>query len=278
MTGFVERVRRTTDSIGTARGKKILLTARVPTSLKGCAHAGLDPAKWSRQNLIDFLTLAPFLSTETDIPVAEFRAACGRIPIYTCMEFTIGTRQMTREEKRAAAALLYAAGSDGIYLFNYFVAWDAGFEVDTDVLAELANPELLIGKDKLYTLAIPRYPVPGVSLPGQVPIRLKKGQEKSVTVRTHEPVRPGSVVLRIECADTVITGDLRVWINGTYLPQGLTPSQPQVFPERIWPSLPVMKKTLEFVADPALLKDVNVVTIQANRPVTVEWVYLGVRH
>jgi hypothetical protein len=39
-----------------------------------------------------------------------------------------------------------------------------------------------------------------------------------------------------------------------------------------------MKKTLEFVADPALLKDVNVVTIQANRPVTVEWVYLGVRH
>ena len=185
---------------------------------------------------------------------------------------------MTREEKRAAAALLYAAGSDGIYLFNYFVAWDAGFEVDTDVLAELANPELLIGKDKLYTLAIPRYPVPGVSLPSQVPIRLKKGEEKSVTVRTHEPVRPGSVVLRIECADTVITGDLRVWINGTYLPQGLTPSQPQVFPERIWPSLPVMKKTLEFVADPALLKDVNVVTIQANRTVTVEWVYLGVRH
>ena len=278
MTGFVERVRRTTDSIGTARGKKILLTARVPTSLKGCAHAGLDPATWSRKGLIDFLTVAPFLSTETDIPVAEFKAACGSIPIYTCMEFTIGARQMTREEKRATAALLYAAGSDGIYLFNYFVAWDAGLEADTEVLTELANPELLTGKDKLYTLAIPRYPVPGVSLPSQVPIRLKKGEKTSVTMRTHEPVRPRSVVLRIECADTLATGDLRVRMNGTDLRQGLTPAHPQVFPEKIWPSLPIREKTLEFMADPAILKDVNELSIQANRPVTVEWVYLGVKH
>jgi hypothetical protein len=278
MNGFVERVRRMTNDIGAGRGKKILLTARVPTSLKGCAHAGLDPGTWSRQGLIDFLTVAPFLSTETDIPVAEFRAACGRIPIYTCIEFTIGARQMTREEKRAAAALLYAAGSDGIYLFNYFVAWDTGFQVDTEVLAELASPELLRGQDKLYTIAIPRYPVPGVSLPGQVPIRFKKGDEKSVTIRTHEPLRPRSVVLRIECAETITTGDLRVWINGTYLRQGLTPSQPQIFPEKIWPSQPVRERTLEFEADPALLKDVNEVTIQANLPVTVEWVYLGVRH
>ncbi len=39
-----------------------------------------------------------------------------------------------------------------------------------------------------------------------------------------------------------------------------------------------MEKTLEFNVDPALLKDSNAVVIQANRVVTVEWVYLGVRH
>jgi len=99
-----------------------------------------------------------------------------------------------------------------------------------------------------------------------------------VTMRTHEPVRPRSVVLRIECADTLATGDLRVRMNGTDLRQGLTPAHPQVFPEKIWPSLPIREKTLEFMADPAILKDVNELTIQANRPVTVEWVYLGVKH
>jgi hypothetical protein len=278
MTDFVQQVRRLTDSTSVARGRKILLTARVPTSLQGCAHVGLDPATWSRKGLIDFLTVAPFLSTETEIPVAEFKAACGSIPIYTCLEFTIGARQMTKEEKRAAAALLYAAGSDGMYLFNYFVAWDAGFHADTDVLAELANPELLIGKDKLYTIAIPRYPVPGVSLPGQVPIKLKKGDEKTVVVRTVEPVRPRSVILRIECADTLAAGDLQLKMNGVALARGVRPSTPQVFSENIWPSLPLREKTLEFIADPDLLRDANELTIQASRPVTVEWVYLGVKH
>jgi len=278
MTRFVESVRQLTDSIGSTRGKKILLTARVPTSLKGCAHLGVDPATWSRKGLMDFLTVAPFLSTETDIPVKEFKAACGDVPIYTCIEFTIGARQMTREEKRAAAALLHQAGSDGIYLFNYFVAWDAGFEADTEVLAELANPELLIGKDKLYTIAIPRYPVPGVSLPGQVPVKLRRGEEKSVIVRTFEPSRPRSIIVRIECSDSLIAGDLRVKMNGVLLSGGVRPSLPQIFPQKSWPSLPVEEKTLEFVADPSLLKDTNELAIQASRLVTVEWVYLGVRH
>ena len=278
MTDFVERIRRMTDSIGRVRGNKILLSARVPTSLKGCAHLGVDPATWSRRGFIDFLTVAPFLSTETDIPVHEIKAACGSIPVYTCLEFTIGARQMTREEKRAAAALLYAAGSDGMYLFNYFVAWDAGFEADIDVLKELANPELLNDKDKLYTIAIPRYPVPGVSLPGQVPIHLSKGDVKVVTVRTHEIVRPNSVVLRIECADTLAAGDLQLRLNGKALGNGVIPKNAQIFPQKSWPSLPVREKTLEFVVDPALLKDISEVMIQANRAVTVEWVYVGVKH
>ena len=163
-------------------------------------------------------------------------------------------------------------------LFNYFVAWDAGFEADTEVLKELADPDLLTGKDKLYTIAIPRYPVPGVSPTGQVPLRLKKGDAKSVTVRTHEPVRPRTVVVRIECADTLTTADLSVRLNGTILQNGVIPKSAQIFPEKTWPSLPVREKTLEFTADPALLKDTNEVLIQANRAITVEWVYVGVKH
>jgi hypothetical protein len=228
--------------------------------------------------LVDLLTVAPFLSTETDIPVAEFKAACGSTPVYTGMEFTIGTRQMTREEKRAAAALLYAAGADGMYLFNYFVAWDYGLQADTEVLPELADPELLIGKDKLYTLAVPRYPVPGVSLPGQVPLRLGAGEEGLVTLRIHEPVRPRSAVLRIECAGPIAPKSVRARLNGKPLVSGRTPSTLQVFSEKGFHPLPEVTNTVEFIVDPNDLKESNALTIRVGDPAQVEWVYLAVRH
>jgi len=278
MTEFVRRVRHLTDSTGRARGRAILLSARVPSSLRGCTYLGADPGKWAREGLIDFLAVAPFLSTETDIAAAEFKKACPGIPVYTGMEFTIGARQMTRQEKRAAAALLYASGSDGIYLFNYFVAWDAGFEADIDVLRELAHPDSLVGKDKLYTLAIPRYPVPGVSLPDQLPLVLAKGEEKSVILKTHEPLQPRSGVLRVECAGELLPGDLDVRWNGLALGRGVRPENPQVFPEKIWPSLPVRENMLEFAVDPASVKAENQIVIRSGKDMKVEWVHLGVRH
>jgi hypothetical protein len=277
MTEFVGRVHRLADSLIQTRNKKILLTARVPSSLNGCEHVGLDPTTWCKAGLIDFLTVAPFLSTETDIPVAEFKAVCGSVPIYTGMEFTIGTRQMTREEKRAAAALLYSKGSDGMYLFNYFVAWDAGLEADTDVLRELACPDSLVGKDKLYTIAVPRYPIPGVSLPGQLPLRIESGMERSIHIQTHEPTMPRSVIVRLECAEDLSPDDLHLGFNSDTQSTGKIPLQPQIFPERVLGPLPLTGKTLEFSIDPAELKSQNVLTVKARRPVTLEWVYLAVR-
>jgi hypothetical protein len=278
LTGFVERVRRFTDSVGTARGHRILLVARVPSSLRACAHVGVEAGEWCRKGLVDLLTVAPFLSTETDIPVAEFKAVCGSVPVYTGMEFTIGTRQMTREEKRSAAALLYAAGADGMYLFNYFIAWDYGLQADTEVLSELADPALLVGKDKLYTLAVPRYPVPGVSLPGQVPLRLGAGEEGQVTLRIHEPVRPRMAVLRIECAGPIAPISVRARLNGKPLVSGHTPSTPQIFSEKGFHPLPEVTKTVEFIVDPNDLQESNALAIRVSGPAQIEWVYLAVKH
>jgi hypothetical protein len=278
MTGFVQQVRRLTDSLGTARGHRILLAARVPSSLHGCEHLGVDPATWCRKGSVDLLTVSPFLSTETDIPVAEFKTACGSVPVYTGIEFTIGTRQMTREEKRAAAALLYASGADGMYLFNYFVAWDYGLQADTEVLPELADPALLTGKDKLYTLAVPRYPVPGVSLPGQVPLRLGAGEEGQVTVRIHEPVRPTSAVLRIECAGPIAPLNIRVRLNGKPLVSGHTPSTPQIFAQKGFHPLPEIAKTVEFDVDPNDLQESNTLSLRVSDRAQVDWVYLAVKH
>jgi hypothetical protein len=278
MTEFVRKIRRLTESTGAARGRTIRLSARVPSSLRGCAYLGVDPAAWAREGLIDFLAVAPFLSTETDINAAEFKRVCPGIPVYTGMEFTIGARQMTRQEKRAAAALLYAGGSDGIYLFNYFVAWDAGLDADTEVLRELAHPDSLVRKDKLYTLAIPRYPVPGVSLPGQLPLVLKGGEKNSVTLRTHEPVPPKRAVLRVECSGRIEPGDLRLEWNGSLLGAGTRPDSAQAFPEKIWPASPVRENMLAFPVDPASIRGENRLVIAGAKDLKVEWVHLGVWH
>jgi Right handed beta helix region len=279
MTAFVRRVRTMLDTIGTRRGKRLLLAVRVPTSLTGCAYLGLDPATWAREHLIDFLTVAPFLSTETDIPVSEFHAACGPLPVYTGMEFTIGSRMMTREEKRAAATLLYDAGSDGIYLFNYFVAWDAGLQADMDVLPELSNPDSLIMQDKLYTLAIPRYPVANVSLPSPMPLSLLRGESRSVTMKTNEPVKPERVVLRIECAENVTPADLEISFNGQQPGDGTQSRSPMIFPQPVEYSPASTPKLVEYTIDPDHLKKVNLIELRTTgRTLHVDWIYLAVWH
>jgi hypothetical protein len=278
LTELVGQVRSVVDSLSHARGHRILLTARVPSSLKGCAYMGADPATWCAKGYVDFLAIAPFLSTENDINASEFKAVCGKVPIYTAQEFTMGNRQMTLGEKRAAAGLHYASGADGVYLFNYFVAWDGGIEPDVEVLNELIDPVVLERKDKMYTLAPAWFPIPGVSLPSQMPLPLRAAQLATVTLRLHESMAPRKAILRIECSEALAPEDMRVMFNGTDLAEGIRPTLPQIVPERSIKQLPDVTKTLEFVVDPALLRDANRIGIHAQKGVTVEYVYLGVMH
>lgn len=278
MTEFVAQVRSMTSAIAGRRGRPMMLSARVPTSLAGCAYVGLDPAAWSRRGLIDFLTISPFLSTQPEMPVEEFHRACGSLPVYAGLEYTIGTRKMMREQKRAAAALLYAAGADGIYTFNYFVEWDAGFEADMEVLRELADPGLLAGTDKLYTLAPTRHPIPMVTPASPLPLVVPRMETRTVTFRTAESETPRSVLLRVECKDSLDAGELKVWLNAGELEKGRHPAEPLIFPQPVEFAPAPAARVLEFRIDPARLKSVNSLTLSATRELQIDWVYVAVKH
>jgi hypothetical protein len=86
------------------------------------------------------------------------------------------------------------------------------------------------------------------------------------------------MVLRIEAEEDLSPGDITLRFNGTSPGEGTSPNTPQVYPERIWPGLPSMKKTVEFAIAPSLLRKENVLILIGRRPVTVRWVYLGVTH
>jgi hypothetical protein len=280
MTQFVSRVREMTRQVSERKGREILLAVRVPSSLKSCSYVGLDVGWWCRRGLVDFLTVAPFLSTEYDIPVREFKAACPSVPVYPALEYTVGWRMMTREQTRAAAALYLNDGADGIYLFNYFISWDErpSLEPDLGVLRELTSADSLVAKDKLYSLAVPKYPVPNVSLPSPMPLELKPGVASQVVLRVHEPRRPSALVLRLEGRGEVRPGDLAVRFNGRPLRQGRHPDGPQIFARRIPHTLPSTGNLVEFDVSPDLLREKNVLSIKAQGGITLLGVDLGVKH
>jgi hypothetical protein len=97
-------------------------------------------------------------------------------------------------------------------------------------------------------------------------------------MRIHEPEKPKSAVLRIECKENVIATDFRVVLNGVAMKQGVRPVAPQLFPETVTRQMPDVAKTLEFPVDPGVLKEMNSISIHAQVPLQVDWVYLGVKH
>jgi hypothetical protein len=278
MTQFVERVRNMTVETGRRRGIPIALAARVPSSLEACAYVGLDPAAWCARGLVDFLTVAPFLSTEPDMHLGEFRKSCRDIPLYACFEYTCGERMMTVEEIRAASALFYAAGADGIYSFNYFCARAGGQEPEFSVFHDIGDPAALGRMDKVYTLSAAKYPVPRVSLPAPLPVRVRKGKPQTVTLGTREPVLPAGIRLRIECAGSTAEGSLDVAFNGVRLPRGVYPADRRIVPRNVLYMPPPVTHALEFDVDPQSLKDVNTLTLSSGADVSVEWIYLIVKH
>jgi hypothetical protein len=182
---------------------------------------------------------------------------------------------MTVEEIRAASALFYAAGADGIYSFNYFCSRAAGQEPDFSVFDEIGNPDSLTRLEKLYALAVPKYPIPNVSLPAALPLELTRGESREVLMQTAEHQAPHSALLRIECRDSVSTAALQVSFNGARLSGGSHPSREFV---RKVPYKPTpAPRCLEFIIDPGVIRRNNTLTLTAREGMTVEWIYLAVK-
>ena len=226
LTGFMQSVREMTCARGRARmcarGRArmcaredpVEMAVRIPTSLAGCRNIGIDIAEWHRRGLMDFVTLAAFLSTDFAVPVGEFRQAFRDypIPIYTCIEF--GFAGWDKEQRshsdtsiRSAAMGLYDCGSDGIYVFNFPCWREYQDDPPFDWLPQLSAPELLKGKDLLFPLITMLHRQP-MDLPTPLPADLPVGGTHAFVLRLPalalaEDNRPSSAELIVEPADIV---------------------------------------------------------------------------
>jgi len=154
MNNLIRTIRDLTEKVSLERGKPILLAMYVPDSIGACAEIGLDVKKWLDEDLIDIVSIggSPDENQAGSLPanfqsyknaVAEYDSY--DVPVYIVMD-ELGYIQENHNEIKEAA-LMYEAGADGIYLYNYF-------KVGDEIFKKLGTKETTGPVDPTYVSAV----------------------------------------------------------------------------------------------------------------------------
>ena len=160
MTDLVRQARQRLDAIAGRRNRPVLLGVRVLDTVDTCLGAGLDVEAWLKEGLIDRMLVgggyAPF-STE-----AAGMIALGHehnTPVYPCLNVPMKSLA-TSEHLRGAAANMWEAGADGLYLWNFHYLTDAQeaygrvMPETCDRLNEIGDPARLRFLNKTFSVDV----------------------------------------------------------------------------------------------------------------------------
>lgn len=250
MTGLVRRLRGLLDERShQSDGRRILLGARVFSSLEECLDKGLDVATWIAEGFIDYLSPGDTMFSDFNAPYAEFGALTrnSRCMLYPGLHPWTSHRKRMQEQaekrialtpsiQRALAQTFYASGADGISLYNHFVGllWFPPFYPQTLwVFHELRDPERVALGDRHYVFD-PAWEGEGVSKFG--PDRSLTGAVKEQRVVLDRSATKPSAVYRFRLYEQIdrvhgavlflrgagLTGqdELEVQLNGTPMVPG----------------------------------------------------------
>lgn len=149
MTDLIRRVRAMTEEVGLQRGRPILILVRVPDSVGFCRDLGLDLESWLSAGLIDLVALTDYFRLNP----WEYGVQLGHrynIPVYPSLtdpRVLKETRfkRASVEAYRGRAAKAWAAGADGLYVFNLY-----DINRESPLWRELGDPVALAPTRKLY--------------------------------------------------------------------------------------------------------------------------------
>ena len=160
MTDLLRRLRAMLDARGESRGRRRLLGARVISPIEQCQNVGLDVPAWIAQGLIDYVSPMDGMYADFNAGYAEFGGLTqgSRCLLYPGTHPWSSFRQrqksrMTPSMYRALAHTFYAAGADGISIFNHFVGhlWRPPFYPQAlQIFHELRDPERVASGQRHY--------------------------------------------------------------------------------------------------------------------------------
>lgn len=146
MTELLRRIRLRLDEVGRARGRPILIAVHCPDSVEYCRAMGLDLEYWLANDLLDlWIPGGTFQFNDWDYSVALARKYS--VKVYPSLDDprvrddTARRMRTTLLAYRARAAKVWAAGADGIYMFNFF-------DPESVLWRELGDPRALARLDK----------------------------------------------------------------------------------------------------------------------------------
>jgi hypothetical protein len=240
VTTFMRGVRTMLLDVAGARGRPILLSAKVPETLEGCRADGFDVETWALEHLVDLFSLGSRCMT---VDVEAFRRITQGTPIrlYPCHDdhhATDGYKFPPLEVFRGIFGNWLQQGADGVETFNWSCArlevreklgnGLAGPASHRQAYHECGTPETMNGKDKIF--AVERrggYPWAegyfNQNLTAPLPAALAyDGQPTVLTIRNCDDLTQAhvAVTLRIILFAAVEGDQLGVEFNGTSLAHG----------------------------------------------------------
>lgn len=192
LTSFVARIRKRLDEEGERRNKRLLLGVRVPHTLERCARAGIDPAAWDRNRLLDMVNVSPHFRTSLEVDIPGFKKAVPNSRVYGEMHFITQSgqapsgftnnihRRTPREVYETCALSFLDRGADGLSFFNFSYVRDHSFgeprrreypgqEPPFDALRRILDTDYLRGRPKHYVIT-PGFDLLPAALTGAEPV------------------------------------------------------------------------------------------------------------
>lgn len=231
MTGLLRRVREMTETVGRRRGRPILVAVRVPDSVEYCRFIGLDLERWLQDGLVDLLVVSGY----TQLNNWEYSVKLGHkygVKVYPSLDEPRVRDEAARKFRsslatyRGRAMNVWAAGADGVYMFNYF-------NPNSPLWNELGDPAELRKLDRNYFASVRgvgSMPVPhqkfmkvAVLNPAN-PIAVEQGKPARVEFQVGEDApemnKEMRVVLHLQFKPACDPQQLRAVLNGKELPAG----------------------------------------------------------
>lgn len=128
LTEFVARVRTRAREQEAARGHRIGVAVRVPTTLASCKNRGMDVVEWARRGLVDFVSPANnYSSMPMSLPLKQWSEAIAAVSdavtVIPSADMNVGAfpdcfTLADLAAYRGWAVNMYAEGAKGLYLFN----------------------------------------------------------------------------------------------------------------------------------------------------------------
>jgi hypothetical protein len=227
MTDLMRRIRAMTTEIGRKRQRPILIAMRVPDSIEYSKFIGLDLEHWLADGLLDLMIAGGYVNLnpwETSVALGHKYG----VKVYPSFDESRVRNPNAHELRssieayRGRAMNAWAAGVDGIYIFNLFNS-------DSAIWRELGNANELKRSDKDYFVSVlgrgntdvPHDKFQNLpTLNPASPLPLHANSPIGLTLRASGNFQRGSdceISLRLQLKDSAQGDALRVRLNKTVL-------------------------------------------------------------